>query len=256
MVGAELWARTGVFMAVALLGAAAAAGAEEAVQQRLTIAPATQSVAPGGVATVTIQYESTDSTLAGLALRLHYDSSKLVLDGSKLLVASANMGHQDQPDNDRFDDGDPETDRRYLSVWSSMNGSWPGASAVMPLPVLELTFHLPEGSQGGNLTLSGTGCGGCALDLQPATIQVEDGGPQIVEETPTPTLPAPTLPAPTATVTPTPEALQSLSDPPTGGVVPYGLDTHSIPTLSEIGSIALGALLAISAVAILLRRNG
>jgi hypothetical protein len=247
-----LRARIGVFVAVTLLGAAAPTRAEEAVEQRLTVEPATQTVAPGGVATVAIQYASTDSTLPGLALRLHYDSTELVLDGSRLLIASANMGHQDQPDNDRFDDGDPETDRRYLSVWSSMNGSWPGANAVMPLPILELTFRLPEGSRGGKLTLSGTGCGGCRLELQPATIEVKEDA-EVAQETPTPTLPAPMA---TPTYTPTPEAFVSLNNPPSGGVVPYGLDTQAIPTLSQIGSVALGALLAVSAVAILLRRNG
>ena len=245
-----LGTRAGGFVLAALLGATAASGAQNvAAKQRLTVGPSLQTVAPGGLATVSIFYESSDSTLPGIALRLHYDSSKLELDGSKLLLAKSSMGHQDQPDRDRFDDGDPGTDRRYLAVWSDFGGNWPGADVARPLPILELRFRLPEGSTGGQLTLSATGCGGCRLELEPGTIKAADRGLQIAPESPTPTAPAPTA-------TPTPGAVGSFDPPPGGGVAPYGLETQAIPTLSEVGGVVLGALLASSAVTILMRRGG
>lgn len=240
-------ARTGTYLAAALLSVAAARG-EVAAKQRLTVEPAAQTVAAGETATVSIHYQSTDSTLPGIALRLHYDSSELEIDESKLLVAKASMGHQDQPDNDRFDDGNPDTDRRYLAVWSDFGGRWPGGDDLTPLPILELTFRVPEASEGGQLTLSATGCGGCRVELEPATIQVAERSLEVVEESPTPTLPTPTT-------TPTPGPLEP-QDPPVGGGVAPGLVAHAVPTISEVGSIVLGVLLASSAILMLLRRGG
>ena len=243
-----LRAKTCMFVAVVLLGGAAAASGEVSVKQRLTVEPAIQTVPAGGTATVSIHYQSTDSTLPGIALRLHYDSSELRLDGAKLLLAKASMGHQDQADNDRFDDGDPATDRRYLAVWSDFGGRWPGGDDLTELPILELTFRLPEGSTGGHLTLSATGCGGCRVELEPGTVQVANRSLQIEEESPTPTPPSPTA-------TPTPGPFDAQDPPFEGGVAP-GQVVHAVPTLSEIGGVVLGALLASSAVAILLRRGG
>ena len=100
-------------------------------EQRIAVQPAVQDVAPGGIATLTLVYDANDSTLAGVALRLHYDSSKLTLDGARLLYSFATMGHQDQPDAgsdyaDQYDDGDPATDRRYLAAWSDLNARMAG----------------------------------------------------------------------------------------------------------------------------------
>ena len=239
-------------MAAVLFGAAAVFAADGVKTQRLSVEPAIQDVAAGGVATVTIYYDTTDSTLPGVALRLHYDSSKLKLDGSRLL--SPSMGHQDQPDAgsayaDQFDDGNSKTDRRYIGAWSEIGAAWPGEEAELPLALLELRFRVPEGSPGGQLTLTGEGCGQCALDLQSTTaIRVVGGGLA------SPSQPTAIPPAPTTTPTP---GLPDLLDPPSdGGIVPYGqVDMVGIPTLSEVGSMFLGGLLALSAVAILLRNR-
>ena len=247
--------RMGVFAAAVLFGAGVVVAADGAKTQRLRVEPALQDVAAGGAATVTIYYDATDRTLPGVAMRLHYDSSKLQLDGSRLFVPA--MGHQDQPDAgsayaDQFDDGNSETDRRYIGAWSDIGGAWPGEDSELPLALLELRFRVPEGSPGGQLTLTGEGCGQCALELQ-STTAIRVVGAGLTEPGQPTAIPA----APTPTTTPTP-GLPDLLDPPSdGGIVPYGrVDTVGVPTLSEVGSMLLGALLALSAVAILLRNRG
>ena len=197
-------------LTAALLGAGSLAAAEPSgVEQRIAVQPAVQDVAPGGIATLTLVYDTNDSTLAGLALRLHYDSSKLTLDGARLLYSFGTMGHQDQADAgsdyaDQFDDGDPATDRRYLAAWSDLAAAWPGADVGLPLPLLELRFRVNGSFDAATLQVTGNASGGCRLVTQSAKVQAIGSGVA------SPSSPTPS--APTATTTPTP-APQTLGPP-------------------------------------------
>jgi hypothetical protein len=243
-----------VLVLAVLLGSGSLGAAESSgVEQRIAVQPAVQDVAPGGIATLTLVYDTNDSTVAGLAMRLHYDSSKLTLDGARLLYSFGTMGHQDQADAgsnyaDQFDDGDPATDRRYLAAWSDLTAAWPGDDAGLPLPLLELRFRVNGSFDVATLPVTGNACGGCRLVVQSAKVQAIGGGLTPPRD--------PTPSAPTATTTPTP-APETLGPPADGGLVPYGrpAETHGIPTLSEVGALVFGALLAACAVVLLIRRR-
>lgn len=247
-----LFRRMGVLvLAAALLGASSLGAADSsAVEQRIAVQPAVQEVAPGGIATLTLVYDTNDTTLAGLALRLHYDSSMLTLDGARLLYSYGTMGHQDQPDAgsayaDQYDDGDPTTDRRYLAAWSDLTAAWPG-NVGLPLPLLELRFRVNGVFDVATLAVTGNACGGCRLVVQSAKVQAI-GGVLAPPRDPTPS-------APTATTTPTPGP-QTLGPPADEALVPYGLETRGIPTLSDLGALVFGAVLAACAVVFLIRRR-
>jgi hypothetical protein len=238
--------------AVALHGATTLVAADASpIGQRLVAQPAIQDVGPGGVATVTLVYDADDSTLAGVGLRLHYDSTKLALEGATLLYSHGAMGHQDQPDAgsdyaDQHDDGDPATDRRYLAAWSVLDARWPGDGVALPLPLLELRFRVTGTFDTADLRLTGNSCGGCRLVAESARVRFISGPAQAQDPTPS---------APTATTTPTPGPPEALGPAAGDEVVPFGLETRGIPTLSHFGSLLFGVVLAAAAVALLLRRR-
>jgi hypothetical protein len=240
-------------LTVALLGVTSLSAAESSgAQQRIAAQPALQDTALGGIATLTLVYDTDDPTLAGVALRLHYDSRKLTLDGVRLLHPHGSMGHQDQPDAgsdyaDEYDDGDPATDRRYLAAWSDLGAQWPGDGVELPLPLLELRFRVSGAFDVADLPLTGSTCGGCSLVLQPAKVRAIGSASAPI---------APTPSAPTPTTTPTPGPLEPLGPAGNDGLVPLGgIQTRGIPTLSDWGGIVFGALLAACAVALLIRRR-
>jgi hypothetical protein len=239
-------------LAAALLGATSLAAADASpVEQRILAQPALQDVGPGGLATLTLVYDASDRTLAGVALRLHYDSSKLGLEGARLLYSQGTLGHQDQPDAgsayaDQYDDGDPTTDRRYLAAWSDLDARWPGDGAALPLPLLELRFRVKGSFDVTDLRLTGNNCGGCRLVAESARVRLTSGSAQSVDPTPS---------APSATTTPTPGPPETLGPGADDQLVPFGLETRGIPTLSELGALILGAALAACAIALLFRNR-
>lgn len=216
-------------------------------KQRLSIEPASQQVAAGDVATVTLVYGSDDPTLAGVAARLHYDSSKLTLESKDLLFATGLAAAQDQPDAgnaflSQYDDGDPATDRRYIAAWAGVSAGWPGDDTALPLSLLRLRFRVRGGHPTADLVLTGSKCNVCSLETQSATIVVAGSGPV-------------QAPVPTATATPFPQDQppeQTLSDEP---IEPKGRAIEVIPTLSEIGLLLMIAALAGSAFAFLLKQR-
>lgn len=240
-----------VSLALALLivtAFAAAATDLTAATQRLVVDSPVLDVEPGGFATLTFLYDAADATLPGVAFRVHYDSSKLTVDGSELLYAPGILGHQDQPDAgsayaDQYDDGDPTTDHRYLAAWSDFRGAWPGEGTARPLPLLRLRFRVSAAATSTDLRFTGNACNGCILELPSVRIQVAGGG-----------LTTTSAPSPTTTPTPGPDDTP-IGDAPSG---PYGSGSavRGIPTLSDLGAILLGAALAASAVILLLRRRG
>jgi hypothetical protein len=242
--------RIGVFALAALLGTASLRAADM-TEQTISVQPAVQDVAANGVATVTLVYDATESALAGVGLRLHYDSSKLQLEDAHLLYSTGTMGHQDQPDAgseyaDQFDDGDPATDRRYLAAWSDLSAKWPG-NGTLPLPLLELRFRVKGSFDTADLRVTGNACGGCRLLTHSAKVRLAGTPAQSHDPTPS---------APTATTTPTPSAPETLGPPADNPLVPLGgAQPVGIPTLSDFGALLFGGALAACAVLLLLRRR-
>jgi hypothetical protein len=225
-------------------------------RQRLAVEPALQEAESGGVATVTIVYDSDDRTMAGIVARLHYDSSKLALESAELLVAKGIQGHQDQPDSGdaylaQYDDGDPTTDRRYLGAWADVGAAWPGDSATMPLRLLRLHFRVQGSFPSTDLILTGSTCSACRLEVQSASVTIGGRGPLQSPDpaaTAAPTLAATAAPTPTTTPTPSePDPWLEQAPGRTDETVP------GIPTLSELGLLLMMVALAGSAVVFLAR---
>jgi hypothetical protein len=247
--------------AMAIVATAGVSRAEDATPklQRIVIDPPAQVLTPGDIATFTFYYDAADATLPGVTLRAHYNSNQLALAGVDLLYSPGSLGHQDQADAgspylDRYDDGDPATDRRYLAVWSAFDGAWPGENVDQPLALLRLRFEVKDGFAATDLALTGTSCAGCSLELESATLRVVGGGLTQAQPTPTSIPPTSIPPSPTTTPTAGPDqGTTSTGSPPT----PYGIaPVQGIPTLSEVGAVLLAAALAASAIALLLRRRG
>ena len=119
------------------LGGSLAAGQT----QTLALAPASQTLASGAVANLTLNYtvSNADANLTGLGLRLHWDSSRLSFTGlgqvlAQDLVAADTACRDDSVTNY---DQDPATNCYVLVAWASLPGTWPG---VLPSQLLRASF--------------------------------------------------------------------------------------------------------------------
>ncbi|MBN2477368.1 MAG: cadherin-like domain-containing protein [Pirellulales bacterium] len=88
-----------------------------------------------------------DSTLPGLDLRLHFNSTVLSFDGFSGVLGTGYVGQQG-PTCDVLDlDGDPNTDQYVAISWTDAGGNWPGG--VLPVELCHAGFTpvpgLPHG---------------------------------------------------------------------------------------------------------------
>ncbi|MDG2018033.1 MAG: hypothetical protein P8J25_01160, partial [Porticoccaceae bacterium] len=84
-----------------------------------------------GNLTVTVKYQSNDSSTTGLGLNVHYDSASMTLTNvsnalatDAFIALSAASSSADSGNTD----GDAQTDVYHTSAWSSLFGSWPGST--------------------------------------------------------------------------------------------------------------------------------
>ncbi|MFP4692865.1 MAG: SBBP repeat-containing protein [Halothece sp.] len=97
--------------------------------------PLTQTIFQDSLFNFDAFYDADSSELAGLGLRLHYDSSKINFnefdDDSLLREGLLQQSSTPQDDTEDFDD-DPETDRFINVVWTASVGQddWPGETPV------------------------------------------------------------------------------------------------------------------------------
>ena len=97
----------------------------------------------GQVVSVEVGYdvEDDDSSLTGLGLRVHYNSSLLTFDQFAEVLSTDNIA-SDGPFNDTEDlDNDPSTDKYLMAAWTSLFGSWPGA---LPETLVAIDFTVTE----------------------------------------------------------------------------------------------------------------
>jgi hypothetical protein len=116
---------------------------------------------------VKVSYNSDDSTLTGLGLRIHFDSSALSLSdisdvlSSDLFIPPTTTATADTEDFDN----DASTDSYVLASWTSLFGSWPNS---VPADLMTLTFDIADDASGSstiNLT-SSSNAAGFAFDGQ------------------------------------------------------------------------------------------
>ncbi len=97
----------------------------------------------GSPVSVTVGYDvsDADSSLTGLGLRVHYDSSVLTFVEFADVLSTDNIS-SGQPANDTDDeDGDASTDKYVTANWASLFGNWPGS---LPADLLTATFNVAD----------------------------------------------------------------------------------------------------------------
>ncbi|MCA9063799.1 MAG: hypothetical protein KDA96_12090 [Planctomycetaceae bacterium] len=75
----------------------------------------------------------------GLNLRVHYDSSRLVLDSVNGVYQPGLSAQQEVAESSDRDDGNADTDRLYKVLWFDAGGMWPSASPGTALITLNFT---------------------------------------------------------------------------------------------------------------------
>jgi hypothetical protein len=207
-----------------LLAAATSAQANVVVQS-VAAEPSLQHVTAGGSAEITVVYECESPKPPGVGVRVHYDSSKLILDDTDVLFAPGFVAVQEQPDVENAD-GDVATDRRVLVAWAAVTEGWPGPGVARPLELMRLRFDTLPGQDSTEINVSGHACGFCRFEGHSATIEVVEADLPPSDDVP---------PPPRGFDAPTP--------------VP------AIPTLSEAGATLAALALAGAALALLRRRS-
>ena len=129
----------------------------------------------GSITEIGVDYTTSDndSTLTGLTLRMHFDSTKLTYTELKNLFAAGLTAQQVQDDTQDLD-GDVDTDKYVNVLWSDLTGNWPGQA--MPLKLLDGCFQIAEGLENGTTTMIRfTGQTAIGYTLQSTPVQVTVG---------------------------------------------------------------------------------
>ena len=134
----------------------------------------------GSQATITVAYNAADTTLTGLGLHVHYDSSVLTLAGtSDVLSTDLFIQPNNNAEGDVADDNEA-TDSYVMMSWSSLFGAWPGTG---PVNLATLTFDVAAGAGGAtpiDFTVS-SNAAGQTFAGQEHTIQLPEVGPLSID---------------------------------------------------------------------------
>jgi VCBS repeat-containing protein len=120
--------------------------------QIVRIESADSSVSVGDTIALNVIYETDDSTLSGLGLQLHFDSTELQFESVQNVLATNLFpgGGTPVPDNTDFD-GDAETDTFIPEAWISLDNDWPGET---PVTLYTIGFTVLEGFDGTTINFS------------------------------------------------------------------------------------------------------
>ena len=139
-----------LFTLAALFAAVPAEGA----QQRVAPTQAASTVS-GSTANATIQYSTDDGdqTLAGLGIRIHYNSSKVSSIQLSSVLATNLFVQPATPQDDSVSnfDGDATTDKFLRIVWADFsNSAWP--NTALPVNLFQIQANLSAGLGAGEST--------------------------------------------------------------------------------------------------------
>ncbi|MGB2533334.1 MAG: hypothetical protein ACPH95_05720, partial [Porticoccaceae bacterium] len=92
---------------------------------------------------ITVGYEVSDgdSSLTGLGLRVHYDSSVLTFVELSNVLSTDNIESGSVGNDTDNHDGDASTDKYVTASWASLFGNWPGS---LPADLLTATFNVVD----------------------------------------------------------------------------------------------------------------
>jgi hypothetical protein len=128
-----------------------------AESQVLSFSTDTTHYYPSESLEVLVDYEASDRGLAtGIGMRVHFDSSQILIDSISNIVRQGKIGVQVRPDSEDYDD-DPLTDQYITAAWASVDGGWPG-SVAQPAPLLRILATTTDEFSGTqmNITIAST----------------------------------------------------------------------------------------------------
>ena len=134
------------------------AGYATAQVQTVTGSLSVGEISAGQSTELTVAYTATDADGAdvdtvGIGLRLHFDSSVLEMGEVANFFDDGVVGNQIQPDTDDLD-GDPATDKYFLSAWSDpFSGNWPDVD-TQPITLYTVPLTAISGFNGSTLNFT------------------------------------------------------------------------------------------------------
>jgi hypothetical protein len=109
-----------------------------------------------------------DDSLAGLGLKIHYDSSALDWTGFSNVLPVSKVGESVSPQDDITNaDNDAGTDKIVMISWAALSGNWPGSG--LPLDLGSVNFKA-KGNTVINLTASTAA--GYGFQADPVEVEV------------------------------------------------------------------------------------
>ncbi len=139
--------------------------------QTVTAVPIDATPNAGGAVSVAVNYNVSpaDATLAGLTLRLHYNSNALTFNNLSSVLA-LNVQPTQMFDDTSNLDGDASTDKIVLVAWSDGGGNWPG---TLPRQLYAANFTAATNFVGATtVRFSATPAPGYEFFGAPATLNV------------------------------------------------------------------------------------
>ena len=110
-----------------------------------------------------------DNNLAGLGLKIHYDSSALDWTGFSNVLPVSKVGESVSPQDDITNaDNDASTDKIVMISWAALSGNWPGSG--LPLDLGSVNFKAKAGDTVINLTASTAA--GYGFQADPVEVEV------------------------------------------------------------------------------------
>jgi hypothetical protein len=116
-----------------------------AATQHVYVSSSTKSE-DGTQETIVISYNADDSTTTGLGLRVHFDSSAVVINEISTILENSLIASPSYSADDSDLDGDVSTDQHISFAWASLSGTWPGTEG--PVDLATITFDINVNATG------------------------------------------------------------------------------------------------------------
>ncbi len=155
-----------------------------AAEQFIAPTPLERAAAANEAVSVSVLYSADCADrLTGLGLRIHWDSSQLVLDDLAGVLPTALVAQGPQETDAADSDNDATTDRSVLVAWADMDGEWPGGGCE-PVTLYTANFRTLGSFSGATrirFSASSTPAG-YVLAATPALVASESDGDGIPDD--------------------------------------------------------------------------